>query len=329
MFLKAFLTGYTDMIKTSNDLDRLKYAPQRVEDGVFYNFQNKDMFAGAVPGLESLNIEIIDAARVNDTSRFTGALQRDYFAGFDKMMDQIVKLPGGKYETATETAEPVKVTLDDKILEVVKSGDKKAFRAMRQEIKDQWFALNDDDVADAIMDLSDAVADKDVDYAKEILENLDGNSESSHGNEPVETPKTETKKAAAKETKPKKAELTEEESEIIEDIKSAIDDGDEKDFKELLAELKEVNPDLAEEWADAFAVNVNDPAADETDEQNSESSVVDEIIEDLEAALEDGDMDEAKECLEELKEEVGEDSDVYKEYAAKVAPKKRERRRGK
>lgn len=311
MFLKAFLGGYASMIKTSNDLDRLKYAPQRVEDGVFYNFQNKDMFAGAVPGLESLNIEIIDAARVNDTSRFTGALQRDYFAGFDKMMDQIVKLPGGKYETATETAAPVEVTLDDKILEVVKSGDKKAFRAMRQEIKDQWFALNDDDVADAIMDLSDAVADKDVDYAKEILENLPGN-------EPVETPKATP---AAKETKPKKAELTEEESEIIEDIKSAIDDGDEKDFKELLAELKEVNPDLAEEWADAFAVNVNDPAANETKDEE-ETDVVDEIIEDLEAALEDGDMDEAKECLEELKEEVGEDSDVYKEYAAKVAPKK-------
>lgn len=322
MFLKAFLGGYASMIKTSNDLDRLKYAPQRVEDGVFYNFQNKDMFAGAVPGLESLNIEIIDAARVNDTSRFTGALQRDYFAGFDKMMDQIVKLPGGKYETATETAEPVKVTLDDKILEVVKSGDKKAFRAMRQEIKDQWFALNDDDVADAIMDLSDAVADKDVDYAKEILENLPGNENDTPKSEVVEKKET-PKKAAAKEH-----ELTEEESEIIEDIKSAIDDGDEKDFKELLAELKEVNPDLAEEWADAFAVNVNDPAADDN-KDDEETDVVDEIIEDLEAALEDGDMDEAKECLEELKEEVGEDSDVYKEYAAKVAPKKRERRRGK
>jgi len=318
MFLKAFLGGYASMIKTSNDLDRLKYAPQRVEDGVFYNFQNKDMFAGAVPGLESLNIEIIDAARVNETSRFTGALQRDYFAGFDKMMDQIVKLPGGKYETATETAAPVEVTLDDKILEVVKSGDKKAFRAMRQEIKDQWFALNDDDVADAIMDLSDAVADKDVDYAKEILENLPGN-------EPTETVKKDTPADTVVVEEDKNAELLE--NLIIEDIKSAIDDGDEKDFKELLAELKEVNPDLADEWADAFAVNVNDPAAEPEEE---ETSVVDEIIEDLEAALEDGDMDEAKECLEELGDEVGTDSDIYKEYAEKLAPKKsRRERRGK
>lgn len=312
MFLKAFLGGYASMIKTSNDLDRLKYAPQRVEDGVFYNFQNKDMFAGAVPGLESLNIEIIDAARVNDTSRFTGALQRDYFAGFDKMMDQIVKLPGGKYETVTETAAPVEVTLDDKILDVVKSGDKKAFRAMRQEIKDQWFALNDDDVADAIMDLSDAVADKDVDYAKEILENLDDNSEFKEIDEVLPSKKDT------------ESELTDEEVEIIEDIKSAIDDGDEKDFKELLAELKEVNPDLAEEWSTAFVA-----AKPEVETKEEETNVVDEIIEDLEAALEDGDMDEAKECLEELKEEVGEDSDVYKEYVAKVAPKKRERRRGK
>lgn len=320
MFLKAFLGGYASMIKTSNDLDRLKYAPQRVEDGVFYNFQNKDMFAGAVPGLESLNIEIIDAARVNETSRFTGALQRDYFAGFDKMMDQIVKLPGGKYETASEDAAPVEVTLDDKILEVVKSGDKKAFRAMRQEIKDQWFALNDDDVADAIMDLGDAVADKDVDYAKEILENLPGN-------EPTETVKKDTPADTVVVEEDKNAELLE--NLIIEDIKSAIDDGDEKDFKELLAELKEVNPDLANEWADAF-VAAEDKDEEETDVEQDSESLVDEIIEDLEAALEDGDIDEAKECLEELKEEVGEDSDVYKEYAAKVAPKKERRsRRGK
>lgn len=305
MFLKAFLTGYTDMIKTSNDLDRLKFAPQRVEDGVFYNFQNKDMFAGAVQGLETLNIELIPADRVNDTSRFTGALQRDYFAGFDKMMDQIVKLPGGKYETASEDAAPVDVTLDDKILEIVKTGDKKAFRSMRQEIKDQWFALNDDDVADALLDLADAVADKDVEYAKEILEGLDGNSDET----PVAT-----------------NELTDEESEIIEDIKSAIDDGDEKDFNELISELKEINADLANEWADAFAVNVDDPAAENDTPKSEDDSIVDEIIEDLEAALEDGDMDEAKECLEELKEEVGEDSDLYKEYAAKVAPKKSSRR---
>ena len=192
---------------------------------------------------------------------------------------------------------------------------------MRQEIKDQWFALNDDDVADTIMDLSDAVADKDVDYAKEILENLPGNEN--------DTPKSEVveKETPAKKETPKKAavgkELTEEESEIIEDIKSAIDDGDEKDFKELLAELKEVNPDLANEWADAFV------AAEDKDEEDTDS-VVDEIIEDLEAALADGDTDEAKECLEELGDEVGTDSDIYKEYAEKLAPKKsRRERRGK
>lgn len=314
MFLKAFLTGYTDIVKTSNDLDRLRFAPQRVEAGVFYNFHNTDMFKGAVGGLEGLTIELIKAERVNETSRFTGALQRDYFAGFDKMMEQITKLPGGKYTTDAVADEVVEVTLDDKILEIVKSGDKKAFRAMRQEIKDQWFALNDDDVADAIMDLGDAVADKDVDYAKEILDGLPGN-------EPTETVKKET----PANTVAKEPELTEEEEEIIEDIKSAIDDGDEKDFKELLAELKEINADLAKEWSTAF---VAAPTADEVSDK-AETSVVDEIVEDLEAALEDGDMEEAKECLEELKDEVGEDSDLYKEYAAKVVPAKRSRRRGK
>jgi len=322
MFLKAFLNDYTNMVKTSNDLDRLKFAPQRVEAGVFYNFKNEDMFKGAVQGLETLNIELIPADRVNETSRFTGALQRDYFAGFDKMMEQITKLPGGKYTTDAVADEPVEVTLDDKILEIVKSGDKKAFRAMRQEIKDQWFALNDDDVADAIMDLGDAVSDKDVDYAKEILDGLPGN-------EPV---KKETPADTVVVEEDENAELTDEEAEIIEDIKSAIDDGDEKDFKELIAELKEINADLAKEWSTAF---VAAPADDKDEEEGTD--VVDEIVEDLEAALEDGDMEEAKECLEELKDEVGEDSDLYKEYAqklkelmSKVAPKKERRsRRGK
>jgi hypothetical protein len=318
MFLKAFLTGYTDMVKTSNDLDRLRYAPQRVEAGVFYNFHDTDMFKGAVEGLESLNIELIKAERVNDTTRFTSALQRDYFAGFNKMMDLVAKTDTGGYTTTADTDEPVEVTLEDKILEVVKAGDKKAFRSLRKELKDKWFALDDADVEDAIFDLGDAVADKDVEYAKEILENV------GEDDAPAEEPEPEVKEI--KETPKKTAKLTEEESEIIEDLKSAIDDGDQKDIDELLAELKEVNEALYDEWLPA--TQVEQPEEDTKDEEDS--SVVDEIIEDLDAAIADEDEDEAKACLEELADEVGVDSDIYKVNAEKLTPKKTRRsRRGK
>lgn len=317
MFLKAFLTGYTDMVKTSNDLDRLRYAPQRVEAGVFYNFHDKVMFD--VAGLEDLTIEIIKAERVNDATRFTGALQRDYFAGFNKMMDLVVKTDKGGYEMAdTDTpadepkADPVQ-ELYTKLYDVVAAGDKKAFRSLRKELKDQWFALDDADVEDAIFDLGDAVADKDVDYAKEIVDGLGGDEPETEAPEPKETPK-------------KSAKLTEEESEIIEDLKSAIDDGDQKDIDELLAELKEVNEALYDEWLPATQV---EQPKEETKEEEDDN-VVDEIIEDLDAAIADEDEEEAKACLEELADEVGIDSDVYKEHAAKLAPKKTRRsRRGK
>ena len=315
MFLKAFLTGYTDMVKTSNDLDRLRYAPQRVEAGVFYNFHDTDMFKGAVEGLEGLTIELIKAERVNDTTRFTGALQRDYFAGFNKMMDLVAKTDTGGYTTTSDTDEPVEVTLEDKILEVVKAGDKKAFRSLRKELKDKWFALDDADVEDAIFDLGDAVADKDVEYAKEILENVGED----------DAPAEEILENVGEDDAPKKtAKLTEEESEIVEDLKSAIDDGDQKDIDELLAELKEVNEALYDEWLPA--TQVEQPEED----TKEDSSVVDEIIEDLDAAIADGDEDEAKAWLEELADEVGVESDVYKVNADKLAPKKTRRsRRGK
>ena len=64
-------------------------------------------------------------------------------------------------------------------------------------------------------------------------------------------------------------------------------------------------------------------ASPETDEDDG---VVAEILEDLDKAIEERDEDEIKELLEELKEEVGADSDTYKEYAEKCQPKKANRR---
>lgn len=294
-FLKAYLAGYESLINTSNDLERLKYGVQRVENGVFYNFKGNDMFKGAVKGLESLNVEVLKVERVMETTRFTSALVRDYTAGMKKVLDAITRLDDGSYEVA-----PERTILDD-LYDIVAKGDMKAYRELRSALKEKWFAL---DPSDLLLDLADMVADKDVAGAKELVENFEDDDKEE---EPVE----------AEESK-----LTDDEFEIIEDIKSAIDDGDEADFKELLKELKELNEDLYEEWKDAFKASPTtaEPEADEDD------GVVAEILEDLDKAIEEGDEDEIKELLEELKEEAGADSDTYKEYAEKCQPKKANRR---
>lgn len=298
-FLKAYLAGYESLINTSNDLERLKYGVQRVENGVFYNFKGNDMFKGAVKGLESLNIEVLKVERVMDTTRFTSALVRDYTAGMKKVLDAITRLDDGSYEVA-----PERTVLDD-LYDIVAKGDMKAYKELRSALKEKWFAL---DYSDILLDLADMVADKDVKGAKELVENFEDDDKDVAVEEPVKLsppPKAEESK------------LTDEEFEIIEDIKSAIDDGDEADFKELLKELKEVNEGLYNEWKGAFKAS---PTADEDD------GVVAEILEDLDKAIEEGDEDEIKELLEELKEEVGADSDTYKEYAEKCQPKKANRR---
>ena len=296
-FLKAYLAGYESLINTSNDLERLKYGVQRVENGVFYNFKGNDMFKGAVKGLESLNVEVLKVERVMETTRFTSALVRDYTAGMKKVLDAITRLDDGSYEVA-----PERTVLDD-LYDIVAKGDMKAYRELRSALKEKWFAL---DPSDLLLDLADMVADKDVAGAKELVENFEDDDKEV---EPVVEP----------ETKPKESKLTDDEFEIIEDIKSAIDDGDEADFKELLKELKEVNEDLYNEWKGAFK-------ASPTTDEDEDDGVVAEILEDLDKAIEEGDEDEIKELLEELKEEVGADSDTYKEYAEKCQPKKANRR---
>ncbi len=306
-FLKAYLAGYESLINTSNDLERLKYGVQRVENGVFYNFKGNDMFKGAVKGLESLNVEVLKVERVMETTRFTSALVRDYTAGMKKVLDAITRLDDGSYEVA-----PERTILDD-LYDIVAKGDMKAYRELRSALKEKWFAL---DPSDLLLDLADMVADKDVAGAKELVENFEDDDKEE---EPV---KPELKPEPVKaEPKAKESKLTDDEFEIIEDIKSAIDDGDEADFKELLKELKELNEDLYKEWKDAFKAS---PTTAEPEEEDD--GVVAEILEDLDKAIEEGDEDEIKELLEELKEEVGADSDTYKEYAEKCQPKKANRR---
>ena len=312
-FVKPFLVGYKNMVKASSDIERLKCMPQRLEDGKLIDFAGKVILVGIQ---DVADMEVIEAARINDASRYTAALQRDYFAGLDVLLS---KFDGSIVDVDDAPVDAV-VALYSKLYDIVETGDKKGFRAIRTELKDQWFALDAEVVSDAILDLADAVADKDVDLAKEIVEGIDDEPEAEAPAAKVEPELKET----PKKSKAKTAKLTEEESEIIEDLKSAIDDGDQKDIDELLAELKEVNKALYDEWLPATQVEV----AEDTPEDDN---IADEIIDDLDAAIADEDVEEAKACLEELADEVGKDSELYKVNAAKLAPKKetRKSRRGK
>lgn len=314
-FVKPFLVGYKNMVKASSDIDRLKCMPQRLEDGKLIDFAGKVILGGIQ---DVADMEVIEAARINDASRYTAALQRDYFAGLDVLLS---KFDGSTVDVDDAPVDAV-VALYSKLYDIVETGDKKGFRAIRTELKDQWFALDAEVVSDAILDLADAVADKDVNLAKEIVEGID--------DEPETEAPTAKEEPELKETpKKSKAKLTEEESEIIEDLKSAIDDGDQKDIDELLAELKEVNKALYDEWLPATQVEVAEDTPEE--EETEDDNIADEIIDDLDAAIADEDVEEAKACLEELADEVGKDSELYKVNAAKLAPKKetRKSRRGK
>lgn len=314
-FVKPFLVGYKNMVKASSDIDRLKCMPQRLEDGKLIDFAGKVILGGIQ---DVADMEVIEAARINDASRYTAALQRDYFAGLDVLFS---KFDGGTVDVDDAPVDVV-VALYSKLYDIVETGDKKGFRAIRTELKDQWFALDAEVVSDAILDLADAVADKDVNLAKEIVEGIDDEPE-------AEAPAAKEEPELKETPKKSKAKLTEEESEIIEDLKSAIDDGDQKDIDELLAELKEVNKALYDEWLPATQVEVAEDTPEE--EETEDDNIADEIIDDLDAAIADEDVEEAKACLEELADEVGKDSELYKVNAAKLAPKKetRKSRRGK
>jgi hypothetical protein len=302
-FLKAYLTGIREIGLQKNDIERLKLLPQRIENGIIYRFDNKEWINTENP---DLNITLIEADRINNCKRYTEALQREVDSGFNKLLDA---LSGDVTPTTKE------LTLDEKILNLVEAGDKKGFKALRKEIKDAWFALPDDVVSESIIDLAAAVATKDLNEAEAILADL----------ETVDDVVAEEEVEVDEETPPLEHDdnptVDDVVAEIIEDIKSCIDDEDEEEFKELLEELKEHDTKQYEKWKDAFTT--------QSEDGTDEDEYINVILDDLDDALEDKDTSKCHTLIAALAELVEEDDEDLVEYTEKVAaltPKKRSRR---
>ena len=300
---------FTDLLKVEGRLDTLRLMPHKIEGGIVYDFNGNAMF-----NVSNSDTNIMDTDVIK--SRYTDALKKKYLSCLDKVDFDIT---GGTTATDGETAPDV-LTLGDQLLEEVAAGDKKAVRATCKKLKEKYLScLDSDDVEDAIDDIKDCVSDKDVEAVKDILDGLDGLD---GDDAPAEVVEPITKEKVVADIKEKRAnvknKISETAQEIIEDIETAIKDNDGDDLKELLGELA----DEVGEDSDLYKKYVNQ----EVEEPEVDTTEADEIILDLEDCVAKGDLEDAKEYLKELADEVGEDSDLYIKWAAKVAPKKRERR---
>jgi len=315
---QGFIRGLESFITAKSDLDRLKHMPQRVEEGRLVNFQGHKLTA-KIDGLE--DFIIMDADKVNDAKRFTSALLGTYLEGFSKLQ--------GVEDDETTTTENTnnEPTLEDLLLDAVEAGDKKEVRNICKQLKEQWFALDEDVVEDAIDDIKDCVADKDVKAVEDILDSLETNDE-----EPKqqEVKKSEVKEIFKEETPTKNDEDTED---LLLDIQDAIKDEDVEDVELLLKELGEEHPRY-KEFSISLATLKGEDAVIEP--EKNEDDEIDDIIADLEDAIKENDIDGengAKVILEELKELVGEDDEDYIKFNKIVNPtttrRNRRERRGK
>jgi len=257
---------------------------------------------------------IIEAARVNDASRCTSALLRDYFVGLDKFTSS---LDGDDTTTEDTTSNP----LEDELLDIVAKGDRKAARKVLKELKEQWFALPEDEVEDAIYDLQDCVADKDVKGAKGILADL-GEDDTPVTLDTSLNNCTQDDNPTKESTEP----VNEDEADLLADIEDAIKDEDVEDIKLLLKELGSKHPKYKEFEK---LLNILEGAGEDTKDDEDELTEEEEIKEiclDIDDAIEDKDAKKQKDFLEELKEVAGEDSKEFKKYDALVNPKTETRR---
>lgn len=331
MFIEAYLKGLTNMVESKSDLERLRFMPQKIEGGVVTDFKGNILFKD----LDINDTIIFDANRVNDTKRFTAALSRDYFLGLDKVM------PLFKKGASTGGEATPKKEYGADLLECVANGDKKGLRTLLKDYKKtKWANLDDEVIEDAVFDFNDCAGDKDVEGAREILSDLicddicddicESETDSKASEEAVNADPHAQKGAptghivdASSHTP-----VDEDEAELLADIEDAIADEDVEDIILLLKELGEKHP-LYKKYHDALnalnGVTKEDTPAEDT--KKVYDNIITEICEDIDAALADNDLKDAKGILEELADEVGEDSDVYKEYEAKVNPPKKERTR--
>jgi hypothetical protein len=311
-FLRAYLAGMSGLVKAKNDMERLKSLPQKLEDGELIDFNGKSM-VGVIEQLSDLELEVIDASRVNDASRCTEALKREYFEGFEKLVKVIGEAEGDTTTTEEETEDKEQaesetpLTLEDQLLDAVAAGDKKEVRAICKELKNKWFALDPEEVEDALDDIKDCVADKDVEAVKEILAEVGEEDEKQ-----VEDKQEEkTSKTKVEE------EVSEDDDELLADFNDCIKEEDYEDAQLCLDEMKEKDHPKYKECKKILD-NTAGEDDETTEDSDEEGDVVDEILDDLDKALENKDVKECEGLLEELLEETGEDDEDYVDYKAKV-----------
>ena len=344
-----YLTGMKTLATEKNDMDRLKFMPQKIEGQRLVNFHG-DYLTTVIDGLE--DGEIFDKDKILNGKRCTPALVKSYFESYDKLITTD--------EEVTETTND-KPTLEDDLLDAVEAGDKKAVRAILKELKEKWFALDDDKVEEAIDDIKDCVSDKDVKEVEAILDSLEPADEDTILKENIAAGKERAKLSVAKENDERKkvkeniaearkgakkihsakaeegTPTTTDDNDIVLDIVDAIKDEDIKDVEMLLKELGEDHPRYKEfnislatlKGEDAIIETESDPITNDDD--------IDAIIGDLEDAIEAKEFegeDGAKEILAELLELVGAEDEDYIKYDAIVNPpvedkKSRRSRRGK
>ena len=307
--LNAYLKASSLIVRAKSDMDRLRFMPQKIVGGMFIDFKGNDLYPNT-NGVQDL--VIFDADAVNNATRCTAALLNKYFTALDEVMlnndsddtalDEVM-LNNDSDDTAEgRKQDPLYVG----IIKAIGAGDKKAVRDFCKELKEKWFALDSEMVEDAIDDLKDCVADKDVNEAGAIIAELtDDDVGVTAKEEPV---KTEASKDDNKTT------------ELIADLEDAVKDEDFEDVELLLKDLDKAHPRY-----DEFAGTLKKDEALLEDSDEMSDQEIDELIEDIEAAIKDGDLDGekdgAKVMLKELVAEVGEkDEDVVKLTALVYPP---------
>lgn len=333
--LFSYLTGLKTVVEESKELDRLKFMPQKVEGSRVVNFKGA-FLTGVVEGLEDRII--YDLSEIMNATRCTPKLKGLYFTAYDAFVNT---LGAEVAEEITKNDEP---SLEDDLLDAVEEGNKKEVRSILKELKDQWFALDDDVVEDAIDDIKDCVATKDVKAVEVILDSLEPTEVKKEQGKPTEDKVLAKNITAGKEkakdlnSKPKNeikgSTLTPttsaDDSDTVLDIVDALKDEDIKDVEMMLKELGEDHPRY-EEFSKSLATLKGEDAPDpvvEAEAKNEEAPVseddeIDAIIADLEDAIEAKEFegkDGAKEILAELLELVGAEDEDYIKYNLIVNP---------
>lgn len=337
----SYLQGLKSIVNEKDALTRLKFLPQRVENGVLINFNNKGIFKDTQIGED--DCIIFDKDTVNNASRCTDALINKYFDALDSFLSNC-SINDNSGEAVNVSSN--KIVIDpiyELLYTAIENKDKKEVKKLCEDLENKWFALDPDIVEDAIFDIMACVKAGDVDEVKAIIKEVEGEDlpadiVGSVAKTIVKEVCEDAARKAIKETitKPFIEEnyqpKDETEEDLLADLDDAIKDEDVEDIEMLLKELGEKHP-LYSKYHKIY-LTLQD-GADKKD-TSSEDDEIEEILADLDDALEAGELDGkdgAIAILEELKDIVGEDDADYKKYYDLVYPPKKEtrtsRRRGK